>query len=203
MVLTASLLAAPGCSPIIGGRESSPTGSRVLDGQVWAVDSRRGRLQVRSTAGRTNTLNVDRATRVMYRRRSYPMDALERGDMVRVWLEVDRRGDAWADRVEVRQSVRERYDRYGDDEYAYDDRRRAQSRAQSRVERLEGRVRDVSVGSGYFTVEEAGDHVVAVYFPPAIDPGELRRIERLRSGDRVRADVRPLSGSEAELVRMR
>ena len=49
----------------------------------------------------------------MYRRREYALGALERGDLVRVYVEVDRRGEAWADRVDVRESVNERRrDRY-------------------------------------------------------------------------------------------
>src|SRR5687767_2397214 len=127
LVLTASLLAAPGCAQwgdTGWGPRVPAARSVVVDGQVWSVDSRRGRLQVRSGRGRTNVVNVDRATRVVYRRRNYPVDALERGDVVRIWVEVDARGDAWADRVEVRESVRERYDRYGDDaRYEYGDGR--------------------------------------------------------------------------------
>ena len=50
---------------------------------------------------------------VVYRRREYALGALERGDLVRVYVEVDRRGEAWADRVDVRESVNERRrDRY-------------------------------------------------------------------------------------------
>jgi hypothetical protein len=201
LVLTASLLAAPGCAPF-GDTGWGPQGpaarSAVIDGQVWAMDGRRGRLQVRSGSGRTSTLNVDRATRVTYRRRSYPVDALERGDVVRVWVEVDGRGDAWAERVEVRESVRERYDRYDDDRYGYDD-----GQYQNRVERVEGRVGEVNLRNRYFTVEQGSARSLAVYLPQALDRNEYRRVERLRRGDRVRADVRPLSGNEAELVRMR
>jgi hypothetical protein len=200
LMLTASLLAAPGCAPFgdtVWGPRLPSARSAVIDAQVWAVDSRRGRLQVRSGRGGTRTLNVDRATRVTYRQRNYPVDALERGDVVRIWLEVDGRGDAWADRVEVRESVRERYDRYGDDRYGYDDRR-----YENRVERVEGRVGEVNLRSGYFTVVQ-GDRSVAVYFPDGLDRNEYRRVEQLRRGDRVRADVRPISGNEAELVRMR
>jgi hypothetical protein len=202
LVITASLLALPGCAPFgdtVWGPRLPSARNAVIDGEVWAVDDRRGRLQVRSGGGRTRTLTVDRATRVLYRQRSYPLQALERGDVVRVWLEVDGRGDAWADRVEVRESVRERYDRYGDDDrYGYDD-----GRYQGRVERIEGRVGDVSLRDGYFTIEQGFNGSVAVYFGDRLDRDAYRRLERLRRGDRVRADIRLLSGNEAELVRFR
>jgi hypothetical protein len=202
LVLTATLLAAPSCAPYgdtIWGPRAPSARSAVIDGEVSAVDARRGQIRVRSNRGRTNTLNVDRATRVLYQRRSYPLDALERGDVVRVWVEVDGRGEAWADRVEVRESVRERYDRYGyDDRYGTDD-----PRYQNRVELVEGRVGEVNLRNGYFTIEQGFNRSLAVYFPEGIDRDEYRRVGRLRRGDRVRADVRTLSGNEAELVRLR
>jgi hypothetical protein len=201
LVLTASLLAAPGCARFGDtgwGTRVPAARSAVIDGQVWSVDGRRGRLQVRNARGRTSTMYVDRATRVVYRRRNYPVDALERGDVVRVWVEVDERGDAWADRVEVRESVRERYDRYGDDRYGYEDRE-----YRDRIELVEGRVGEVNLRSRFFTLDTGSNRSLAVYLDDEVDREEYRRIERLRRGDRVRADVRPISGTEAELVRIR
>jgi hypothetical protein len=188
LVLTAALLGVPGCAPLgdFWG-PGLPGRNRVIDGEVRTVDVRRGRLQVSSGWGRTHTLNVDRATRVVYRRRDYRVDALERGDVVRVWVERDGRGDEWADRVEVRQSVRDRYDDDGD----------------SRVERVEGRVGDVRLRDGYFTIEQGFNRSLAVYFGERLDRDDYRRLERLRRGDRVRADVRLFAGGEAELVRFR
>jgi hypothetical protein len=205
LVLTASLIAAPGCAPFgdAGWGLRLPAGrSAVMDGEVWSVDGRRGRVQVRSSRGRSNTLYVDRATRVTYRRRSYGVEALERGDIVRVWLDVDGRGEAWADRIEVLESVRERYDRYGYDRYD-DDEDRADGRYATPVGRIEGRVGEVDLRNGYFTVEQGFGRSVAVYVPGALDRNEFRRVQQLRRGDRVRAEVRPLSGNEAELLRMR
>ena len=192
LVLTASLLAAPGCTQwgdTMWGPRPQSVRSVVLDGEVWSLDSRQGRLQVRTDRGRTNTVLVDRGTRVTYGRQSYPVDALERGDVVRVWVEVDPRGEAWADRVDVRSSVRDRG--YSD---RYDDR--------YRVERLDGRVGEVNLRQGYFTVEQ-GRERVAVRIPNGLDRNELRKVERLRRGDRVDVDVRTISGDEAELVRVR
>jgi hypothetical protein len=202
LVLTASLLAFPGCAPFgdtVWGSRLPSARSRVIDGEVWTVDGRRGRLQLRSGWGRTSTVNVDRATRVVYRQRSYPVQSLERGDVVRVWLEVDGRGDAWADRVEVRQSVRERYDRRGyDDRYGYDD-----GRYQGRVERVEGRVGQVNLRERYFTIEQGLNRFLAVYVGNGFERDAYRRLEGLRRGDRVRVDVRLISGNEADLVRFR
>jgi hypothetical protein len=196
LVLTASLLAAPGCAPFgdtIWGPRIPSARNVVIDGQIAAFDGRRGRIQVRSDRGRTNTINVDHATRVVYRRRSYPVDA--RGDLVRIWVEVDSRGDAWADRVEVRQSVRERY---GDR-----DRSEDRGRREERVQRIEGRVGDLNLRNGYFTVDQGFNRAVDVYFHDELDRNEYRKIERLRRGDRIQAEVRLLPGNDAELIRMR
>lgn len=193
LLLTASLWGASGCAPwgdTVWGPRLPSARTAMVEGEIRSVDSRRGRLEFRTARGRTSTVRVDRATRVVYGRRNYPLDALERGDMVRIWLEVDERGDAWADRVEVRRSAVERYGRYEDERY------------RGRVERLDGRVLEVSLGNGYFVVDQGYDRVV-VHVPRALDRDEYRRLERLRRGDRVRADVRWLSGDEAALVRFR
>ena len=71
-----------------------------------------------------------------------------------------------------------------------------------RVERLDGRVGEVNLRQGYFTVEQ-GRERVAVRIPNGLDRNELRKVERLRRGDRVDVDVRTISGDEAELVRVR
>src|SRR5690606_3968352 len=77
------------------------------EGEIRSVDPRRGRMTVRSARLGTRTVHVDRSTRVLYRRTEYTLDALEPGDLVRVHVEVDRDGTAWADRVDVRASVDE------------------------------------------------------------------------------------------------
>ncbi len=114
---TAALLATSGCAQLNHIlADSNYPGARgiVLEGEVRSVDTRRGRFQVRDERGRgMRTVNVDRGTHIVYRRREYALGALERGDLVRVYVEVDRRGEAWADRVDVRESVNERRrDRY-------------------------------------------------------------------------------------------
>lgn len=199
LVLAAALLAAPGCArwgDAWGAPRPNSVRTAVIDGQVWSMDRRRGLLQLRGDRGRTHTVLVDDGTRVTYLRRSYPLDVLERGDVVRIWVDVDRRGDAWADRVDVRSSARDRgrYDRYG-----YDDRY-----GSGRIERLEGRVVEVNLRQRFFTVERDRNRAVLVRVPDRLDRNEMRRLERMRRGDRVRLDVRASSAAdrEAELVRI-
>jgi hypothetical protein len=157
----------------------------VLYGEVRSLDTRRGRVQLREDRGRDVTVRYDGRTRVHYGSRQYPVTSLQRGDVVQVRLAYDRNGNAWADRIDVRNSV-------GD--------RRV---ATARVVRLDGRVRGVDPSRRFFTVEADRGRPVMVLVSRRLDRDDARRIERLRRGDRVRADVRPLRGDEVELVRFR
>jgi hypothetical protein len=187
-VLAGVLLAGvPACASL-GALEDImlPNGASQLTGEVRSVDTRRGRLQVRDQHnGRTHNLQYDGRTRVVYRQRQYPASSLERGDMVRVRVSYDRSGNGWADHVEVRESVADRRN------------------ANARVQRVDGIVRQVDTRRGVFTVEPNRARPVVVYVPRGISSNDARRFDRLRRGDRVRVDVRPVNNNAAELVRFR
>jgi hypothetical protein len=163
-------------------------GGPTLSGEVRSVDTRRGRLQIRDEyERRTETVRYDSRTRVVYGNREYPVSSLERGDYVRVRVDYDRDGNAWADRIEVRGSGRD--DR--------DDRNNI-----GRTVRLDGTVRQVDQRRNLFTVEERQD-VYVVYVPSRASRNDVRRFEDLRRGDRARADVRVVARGQAELIRFR
>lgn len=190
LVITA-LLAGSGCASlggIMAGGGMPHSRGDVLDGEVYRVDMRRDHLAIRGYDGRTRTVQVHRDTQVRYDRRTYPVSALERGDEVRVYVRMDRWGDAWADRVDVRRSVRER-DRYG---------------ARARVERLDGYVSRMSLRDRWMAVEpRRGAREVVVYLPSSLHRDDARRLERLRRGQRVSLDVVPRDRDSVELVRIR
>jgi hypothetical protein len=184
-------LAAPGCAPLNALDDVlQPNGSMsVVSGEIRSLDARRGRMQVRDdyAGGRTHTLRYDNRTRVVYAQRQYPASSLSRGDQVRVRVTYDRSGNAWADRVEVRRSAQQQ-------------RTVANS---SRVERLDGVVRQVDNRRGWFTLEQSRSRSVRVYVPTRLNGTDARRFDRLRRGDRVRVEVRALGRNEAQLVRFR
>jgi hypothetical protein len=188
LALVATLLiAAPACAALgVLDDVMVPDGrNSLVTGEVRSVDGRRGRLQVRDDrTSRTHTLRYDGRTRVQYRQRHYPASALERGDVVRVRVSYDRSGTAWADHVEVRQSVQDR---------------RA---ATARVQRLDGRVLQVDSRRGFFTVEPSRNRTVVIHVGN-VTANDARRVARLRRGDRVRMDVRPVTNNAAQLVRFR
>jgi hypothetical protein len=182
------LLTLPGCATVgdvladMGGYDDRAS---VITGEVRSVDSRRGQLQIRDDRDRRNVnVRYDSRTRVTYGQRQYPASSLERGDIVRVSLSRDRSGGVWADRVDVRSSARDNRN------------------ASTRVQRVDGTVRTVDLRRGYFAVDQQRGAMV-VHVPPRIGNNEARRFERLRRGDRVRADVRPIGNNQAELVRFR
>jgi hypothetical protein len=190
LLATLAALAVTACAPLNALEDVMlPNGSmNVITGEVRSVDSSRGRLQVREEYGnrRTHTLRYDNRTRVTAGQRQYPASSLQRGDIVRVSVSHDRSGNAWADRVDVRQSAR--------------DQRTVSS---NRVTRVEGVVRQVDNRRGHFTLEQSRSQTVRIHVPPRLSNNDARRFDRLRRGERVRAEVRHLGRDEAQLVRFR
>jgi hypothetical protein len=187
-----------GCASAMDEMRAPSPGARaqILEGEVRAVDARRGQLQLRERSGRTHTVRLDNRTDVVYRQRRYPVSALERGDIVRVRV-LRRNNTNWADRVEVRETAR--------------DARMARSRTDgrgvgvgTRVERLDGTVGVVDARRGYFTVRRTRQPDVTVYVPRRMGRDDERRLDRLRRGERVRVEVRGLDrNNRAEFVRFR
>jgi hypothetical protein len=176
-----SVLAGAGCAEIERAIHA-PGRSDVVDGEIWSIDARGSRIDVRSVRGGTVTMRYDRNTRVFYERREYEPTALEEGDQVRALTSRDRNGTLWADRIDVLRSVRDA--------------------APGRVERIDGVFGRFEPGRGYFTVVAARE-TLFVYIPRNVREGDLRRLERLRPGDRVRIDVRVFGRGELELARFR
>jgi hypothetical protein len=186
LVLLGGLLTVQACVPIgaAGGVIIPANRSTVLQGEIQSVDLRRNRIRVRADNGRNHTVRYDSRTSVVYRFRQYPAAALERGDYVRVVAVVDRQGRLLADRVDVRENVRDR-------------------RHVGRMERLDGYVGVVDVRGGYFSLERSRMPTLMVRMPQRLPAADARRFERLRRGDRIRAEVLLLGARDAELVRFR
>jgi hypothetical protein len=135
----------------------------------------------------------------VYQNRQYPVSALERGDQVQVSIQYDRNDDPWPERIDLRSSARSN-DR---DRDRRDDDRDRDDVWSDRVQRLDGRVQSIDTRRGYFTMTQ-NNYRVTVYMPRDARREDIRRFERLRRGERVRADVRNRgSQNQAELVRFR
>ena len=88
--------------PVFGGASFD------LIGEVRYVDTRNSVIQVRSDAGRTEYVQYDRQTRVVYRQRDYAVSNLEPGDYVAMRVQQDRNGRFYTDSVTVRESAQDR-----------------------------------------------------------------------------------------------
>src|SRR5690606_24740654 len=138
-------------------------------GEIRSIDARRGRLQVDLAYGGTRTVYFDRRTKVVGQgRRS--VSSLRRGDDVRIRVAYDRRGTAWADRIEVYRNGWARNDRG-----RWDDRRVVTAR---RVQ-WQGTVRSIERRRNYFVLDRGRSNVV-VRIPSTLSRDEARRLDRLR-----------------------
>jgi hypothetical protein len=194
LMLTAAVMGAAGCAQVgdaIYTPRSPNARSTVIDGEIRAVDPRRGRIQVRSARLGTRTVRVDRSTRILYRRVEYRVEALERGDLVRVFAEVDGSGIAWAERVDVRASVDERRDHPDRRAYARD------------YVWLAGNIVRMDPADGWFTIDSRREGEIIVYVPDRLDREDERRLGRMHRGDQVEVEVRMITNDEAELVTFR
>jgi hypothetical protein len=161
---------------------NDPGQSTVVDGEIRSIDTRGSRIDVRSDRGNTVTMRYDRQTRVIFEQREYDPMSLEQGDRVRALTSRDRNGTLWADRVDVLSSVRDE--------------------GGGRIERIDGTFGRSDPNRGYFTVV-VGRETLSVYVPRVARDADIRRLDRLRSGDRVSLEVRVVGRGELELVRFR
>jgi hypothetical protein len=191
-------LVAPACAPLAadtrGGYPAPRTTVRTstMQGEIRTIDHRQSRMQLRDTRGRNQIVEFDRRTVVVYNNRQYRVSQLQRGDQVRVRVQSGYGRYPIANRVEVRRAARDRG--------GWDDRGRATA---TRVERIEGTVGRVDPRRGVFTLQRAREGTITVYLPNRVSNADNRRFERLRRGERVRAEVRMTQRNTAELVRFR
>lgn len=191
---------------VLGGLPGSQ-----LSGEIRRVDERRQEILLRTSHGRSETVDYDRETRVLYGQRRYPVRALEPGDEVSIQLRRSGRGDLRADYVRVERSVRDRRDsRYpaesrdrSRDWERERDRREDRDRERGSVWRLEGRVGRIDRRAGWFELrsESRGSHVVTL--SRRTGSSSIERFRRLRSGDRVRLEGRVADRGRVELLRFR
>lgn len=182
------MMAAPACAPYGGGLEgvTLPRGrSAVVQGEVRSIDNRRNQITIREGYGRSYTMSYDNKTRVIDGHRRYSINALDRGDRVRVWIAYDRRGTPRVERLEVRDGVRDG------------------RVATPRVQRLDGTIGWLDSRRNSFTLERGRNNRVVVRVPSRLQRDDLRRMERLRRGDRVSIDVREVDRGAVELIRFR
>lgn len=175
---------------ILAGAAGLP-GTAGQQGQVVAeiqgVDTRQQAIQVRTEDGRTGSLLYDQNTVVVYQQRQYQVANLERGDIVAIQVQQDTRGNAYASRIDVQQSVQERTGQA--------------SGGSAQLQQLTGRVGQIDHQRGWFQLQTQYNGTVTVTLPYNPSSATETRFNRLRSGDSVRIEGADIGSGRVELYR--
>lgn len=161
-----------------------------LTGEVRAVDTLDREIQIDTGQG-VRSFEYRNGTIVRYRGETYQVDALERGDVIRVELEQGFEGGWLVDEIVVTESVQ---DRAGSDG-PYDDRYDLEG------QRYAGTVEDVDPGRGEFVLRTERYGTQTVVMPYDASASDRREFEDLRRGDYVRLEGEPAERGRIELLR--
>jgi hypothetical protein len=186
----ALVLAAAGCSGNtlgtlgdIIGMPSGATQTGQLTAEIRQVDPQQERIQVRTQDGQSGYVQFDQNTVVVYRQQQYSVTALERGDVVTMQVQQDSRGNLYASRIDVQQSVQERTGNTG-------------------LLQFYGRVGAIDHSRGLFVLQtQTGNITVSLPYNPAKATRDY--FHRLRAGDTVRVEATMIGDDRAELYRFR
>lgn len=160
-----------------------------VTGEVSRVDSRSRTLEIREDRGSGSVrVRYDGDTRVVYQGRRYQAASLERGDLVTVRVERDRRGDLYARNVVVRRDARGRAP--------------TEAAPVGRRQTLEGRVGRVQRNDGRFQLRTS-QRTMWVSLPYGAPRSTEDRFRRLRQGDHVRVEGVWVNEGRFELRRFR
>jgi hypothetical protein len=160
-------------------------GARELHGEVRAVDTRRQEIQLQSGFG-TDRVRYDNRTEVVFGGRRYAVRDLSRGDLVRVRLEPNRRGDLYATRIQVQQSAQQR---------------QGTGLPTARLQRVDGSVGRIDTRRGWFELHPTRGGAMLVTLPYEPTRATRDRFRRLRRGERIRVEGEMLNQARLELRR--
>ena len=149
-------------------------GNNDLVGEVRNVDTRAREIELRTEAGRRESVRYDDNTRVIYRQREYTVSNLEPGDYIAARVRQDRNRGHFTDYITVRESAQDRGGYTG--------------RSGGRLDRLEGTVEYIDSRRGTFEVRSRNGRSVLVNLPFNTSRADRERFDRLREGDSVRLE---------------
>lgn len=189
LVLVAALA---GCSggglgDVLGGvlTGGGGGGSGTLTVEVQEVRTQSQEIYVRTEDGQQGAVLFDSQTQVVYNNESYPVTALEYGDIVDMRVQEIQQG-LYTDLIQVRTPVQERQGAGGGDPDAY---------------QMEGTIGTINLSQDSFTLNMTQGGTVSVFLPSNASRAMRDRLRDYRSGDYVRVTIRPVSQERAELVR--
>ncbi|MEX2582825.1 MAG: hypothetical protein WD766_06110 [Gemmatimonadota bacterium] len=160
-----------------------------LRAEVQQVDQQRQQIQVSTADGQSGAVRYDQSTQVLYQQQSYPVTALERGDLVVMEVQQLQGGDLYTNRITVEQSVQERTGQG--------------TTASGQVEQIEGEVGQIDHQRGSFTLQTRSGQWLTVALPYNPPPTAEERFHRLRSGEFVRLEGIHVGDGRVELYQFR
>lgn len=188
----AALLVATGCA---GGLEAlgdilaapGPEGQTgVVTVEIQEVREASQEILVRTQEGQQGPVMYDQNTQVVYQDQQYPVQALERGDIVDMRVQQVQQG-YYTDLIQVRTPVQDRQAGTG-------------TAPAPDVYRVEGTLGAIDTQNWTFALNMTQGGTVQVVVPAgATDARE--RLRQHQAGDYVRVEIRPLDQQRAELVR--
>jgi hypothetical protein len=189
----AALVTAGGCGAMetLGDIWTGGAGGPGAQQGMVTVEVQQVRQQdivVRTQDGQQGAVLYDQNTQVVYQNQQYPVNALERGDIVDMRVQEVQQG-YYVDLIQVRTPVQERQGATSSGATTQD------------VYRLEGTIGTVDTSRSTFTLSMTQGGVLEVVIPAGAPAATRDRLREYQSGDYVRVEVRPLDQQRAELVR--
>ena len=176
---------------VLGGGTQPTNDTGMVVAEVRSVDTRDQLIRIRTDDGQTADIRYDSRTTVVYRDRTYDVDALETGDLVRMDVTRNAQNEYYTDQIEVEQSVQ---DRTGQDDYNDDI-------GSDRLYQLSGRVEAIDRSRGRFTMRMSNGVLATVTMPYDPRSSDRDRFGALRTGNTVRVEGRWVDENVMELDR--
>lgn len=171
---------------ILGGAMGGGGGPAQVRAEVQGIDERSQTIQVTTQDGQSGAVRYDQRTTVVYQQQQYPVNALERGDIVLLHLQQSSSGETYVGRIDVEQSVQDRTGQAGS----------------GQVQIIEGQVGQIDHNQGAFQLRTQSVTLV-VTLPYNAPSQTVDRFHRLRQGEHIAIEGTMLSQNRVELRRFR
>ena len=183
---------------VLGGSQNNQ-----VSGVVRGVDPRNAQIVLQQSNGQQVGISYDNQTRIVYNNQNYTVSSLQDGDQVTVRLQQTQNGGYYTDYVQVDQSVGMNnggvYNRNGGVYSNGGVYGNGGVYSNGQVQSLQGTVRRVDIGNGWFEIQPNNSVVLTVTLPNNLSRGDIQRFQNLRQGDVVRFNGVYLNNSRVEL----
>lgn len=166
---------------VLGGVLGTPSTNQVT-ATVQSVDTRNQVINLSQSNGQTIAVQYDNQTQVVYNNQNYQVTNLEYGDQVTAQIQTTNNGGYYTNYIQVTQPVNG-----------------STSTSSSNIQSLQGTVRQVNVGNGWFTVDAGSGTILTVSMPYNAASTDVNRFQNLRAGDYVRFYGVYLNNTRVEL----